>query len=76
MALYEAAHMFGTFVAETILASVHVRAHKQAGHMDASDLINALQTILQGGARTHIGNVGFNIDFPLGGYNAPSSSKR
>ena len=44
--------------------------------MDASDLINALQTILQGGARTHMGNVGFNIDFPLGGYNAPSSSKR
>jgi hypothetical protein len=31
-------------VAETILASVHVQAHKQAGHMDASDLIKALQT--------------------------------
>ena len=24
------------------MASVHVRAHKQAGHMDASDLIKAL----------------------------------
>jgi len=36
--------MFGILVAETILASVHVRAHQQAGHMDASDLIKALQT--------------------------------
>lgn len=34
--------MFGTRIAETILASVHVRARKQAGHMDASDLIRAL----------------------------------
>jgi len=30
-------------VAETILASVHVRARKQAGHMEASDLIKSLQ---------------------------------
>ena len=29
VALYEVAHLFGTLVAETILASVHVRAHKQ-----------------------------------------------
>jgi len=36
------APMFGTRVAETILASVHVRAQQQAGHMDASDLIRAL----------------------------------
>lgn len=56
VALYEVAHLFGTLVAETILASV--RAHKQAGHMDASDLIKALQTILQGGDRPHMGNVG------------------
>jgi hypothetical protein len=42
MALYEVAMLFGTLVAETILASVHVRAHRQAGHMDASDLIKAL----------------------------------
>ena len=35
--------LFGTLVAETILASVHVRAHRQAGHMDASDLIKTLQ---------------------------------
>jgi hypothetical protein len=30
----EVAVLFGTLVAETILASVHVRAHKQAGHME------------------------------------------
>jgi len=45
------------------LASVHVRAHKQAGHMDASDLIKALQNTLQGGGRPHMGNVGFNKRF-------------
>src|SRR5208283_3669468 len=39
---------YGTLVAETILASVHVRAHRQAGHMDASDLIKALQNTLRG----------------------------
>jgi hypothetical protein len=44
VALDEVAVLFGTLVAETILASVHVRARKQAGHMDASDLIKALQT--------------------------------
>jgi hypothetical protein len=43
VALYEVAHLFGTLVAETILASVHVRTHPKAGHMDASDLISALQ---------------------------------
>ena len=61
VALYEVAHLFGALVAETILASVHVRAHKQAGHMDASDLIKALQkNTLQGGGRPHMGNVGYN----------------
>jgi hypothetical protein len=44
VARYEVAILFGTLVAETILASVHVRAHKQAGHMDASDLITVLQS--------------------------------
>ncbi len=44
VALYKVALLFGTLVAETILASVHVRARKQAGHMNASDLIKALQT--------------------------------
>jgi hypothetical protein len=43
MALYLVALLFGTLVAETILASVHVRAHQQAGHMGASDLIKTLQ---------------------------------
>jgi len=43
MALYLVALLFGTRVAETILASVHVRAHQQAGHMGASDLIKTLQ---------------------------------
>ena len=57
VALYEVGLLFGTLVAETISASVHVRAHKQAGHMDASDLIKALQNILQGGGRPHMGNV-------------------
>ena len=56
VALYEVALLFGTLVAETILASVHVRAHKQAGHMDASDLIKALQNTLQGGGRPHMEN--------------------
>ena len=46
--------LFGTLVAETILASVHVRARKQAGHMDASDLIKALQNTLRGGGRPHM----------------------
>src|SRR6266853_4960840 len=40
----EVAVLFGTLVAETILASVHVRAQKQAGHMDASDLIKHCKT--------------------------------
>jgi hypothetical protein len=33
----------GAHVAETILASVHMRARQQAGHMDASDLIKSMQ---------------------------------
>src|SRR5271166_5637491 len=49
----EVARLFGTLVAETILASVHVRAHRQAGHMDASDLIKALQNTLRGGGGPH-----------------------
>jgi hypothetical protein len=40
--------LFGTRVAETILASVHVRAHQQAGHMGASDLIKSLHKNLAG----------------------------
>ena len=56
MALYLVALLFGTLVAETILASVRVRTHKQAGHMDASDLIKALQITLRGGVRPHMEN--------------------
>jgi hypothetical protein len=40
--------LFGTLVAETILASVHVRAYQQAGHMDANDLIKILPKHLAG----------------------------
>src|SRR5215204_3176676 len=61
VALYEVAHLFGTLVAETILASVHVRARKQAEHMGASDLIKALQNILRGGGRPHMGNPGLEV---------------
>jgi hypothetical protein len=47
VASLQVARLFGTSVAETILASVPVRAHRQAGHMDASDLIRALQNALR-----------------------------
>jgi hypothetical protein len=50
------AHMFGTHVAETILASVHVRAQQQAVHMDANDLIKIIEIILRTGGRPHMGN--------------------
>jgi hypothetical protein len=50
VAPYEVAQPFGTLFAETILASVHGRAHQQAGHMEASDLIKALQTPCDEGA--------------------------
>jgi hypothetical protein len=62
VALYEVAVLFGTLVAETILASVHVRAHKQAGHIDASDLIKALQNTLRGGGRPHMENHRLNLE--------------
>ena len=50
LAGYVAALVLGTLVAETILASVQLRAHRQAGHMDASDLIKSLQTSCEEGA--------------------------
>ena len=40
--LPEIAALFGTPVAETILASGHMRSHQQAGHMTASDPILTL----------------------------------
>jgi hypothetical protein len=46
--------VLGTRVAETILASVHVRARQQAGHMSASDLINIGRKCLRGGGRPHM----------------------
>jgi hypothetical protein len=56
VALYKVALLFGTLVAETILASVHARARKQAGHMNASDLIKALPNTLREGGRPHMEN--------------------
>jgi hypothetical protein len=58
MASHQVACLFGTRVAETILASVHVRAHRQAGHMGASDLIKALHKNL---ARRGPSTYGFGI---------------
>ena len=56
--LYRAERLFGDPVAETILASVHVRSHHQAGHMGASDLINMLQNHLaRTGPSTYGGKV-------------------
>ena len=68
VARYEVAVLFGTLVAETILASVHVRAQQQAGHMDASDLIKLLQNTLRGGDRPHMENIDHDVsgnDEPL-----------
>ena len=62
VALDEVAFLFGTLVAETILASVHVRARKQAGHMDASDLIKALQTSCEEGV-VHIWKITYREKF-------------
>lgn len=51
MILYKVVHMLGTHVAETILASGHVRPHTKAAHMEASDLIkNICKNHLQLGA--------------------------
>ncbi len=73
--------VFGTRVAETILASVHVRARQQAGHMDASDLIKALPkylarrgpSTLWGSALTHHPHV--HCIIPSGGV-APNGECR
>ncbi|TDQ06541.1 hypothetical protein, partial [Phyllobacterium brassicacearum] len=48
--------VLGTRVAETILASGHVRPHTKAAHMEASDLIKKnLQKTLASGSRPHMG---------------------
>jgi hypothetical protein len=46
----ETATLFGTPVAETILASGHVRPRQQAGHMIASDPIRTLNSSCKPGA--------------------------
>ena len=46
----ETAALFGTHVAETILASGHVRPHQQAGHMIASDPIRHCHSSCKPGA--------------------------
>ena len=38
--------LFGTHVAKALVASAHMRAQRQVGHVDAGDLIKALQTTL------------------------------
>src|ERR1700686_1713932 len=48
------AWLFGTRVAETILASGSKRPHQQAGHMDASDPIRPEKLLWHGG-RPHMG---------------------
>lgn len=54
-ALSEVAKLFGTRVAETILAAV-MRPHTQAVHMIASDPIKlSLDYLLQVGGRPHMG---------------------
>ena len=44
----------GTHVAETIMASAHVQVHRQAGHIDASNLIKALHNTLRAGIRLNM----------------------
>lgn len=58
--------MFGTCVAETILASVHVRTQQQAGHMDASDLVKLSRNILRVGGRPHKGFEPTTLLFAMG----------
>ncbi|MGH6852697.1 MAG: hypothetical protein ACREDJ_05770 [Methylocella sp.] len=64
--LYEVAHLFGTLVAETVLASVHVRTRSKAGHMDASDLIRALETRCDEGAVHICGMLEMVMDLAIG----------
>jgi hypothetical protein len=47
---FKAAALFGTGVADPILASGHMRLPQQAGHMIASDPIHALLTSCKQGA--------------------------
>src|ERR1700722_10874481 len=49
----QVAGLFGTRVAETILASGQKRPHQQAGHMDASDPIRPSRTLAARGPSTY-----------------------
>ncbi|WP_176038690.1 hypothetical protein [Brucella tritici] len=63
MAFYKVAYVFGTHVAETILASVHVRAQQQAGRMDASDAVKSSKSILRAGGRPRMDEkTGFTVE--------------
>jgi hypothetical protein len=53
-AAFEADTLFGTCVAQPILASGHGRPRKQAGHMSASDSINHPQKALASTGAVHI----------------------
>ena len=46
--------MLGTHVAEIILASGHVRPHRKAAHMEASDPIKISVKMLASGNRPHM----------------------
>jgi hypothetical protein len=60
------AGVFGTRVAETILASVHVRARQQAGHMDASDLIKPCRkTLARRGPSTYGVSIMIGVRGPI-----------
>ena len=65
--------LFGPLVAETILASVHVRTHPKAGHMDASEWIKSLPNPCREEA-VHIwykgyttGKLSFKLEEEIGG---------
>ncbi len=49
-AILETANLFGTRVAEPILAGGHVHRHQQTGHMIASDPIRSLLSSCKSGA--------------------------
>jgi len=56
VAHYGVAILFGTLVAETILASIHVRAHKQAGHNGRKRSDQSTAKHLARGGRPHMKN--------------------
>ena len=49
------AQLFGTRVAQTILASGQSRSHEQVGHMSASDPIKSSLKTLANRGRPHMG---------------------